>query len=82
LKILLYRPEAETAFKLYTKACEVIIPSGHKEVLIVNPETYNGIDESAILARYKLIDAPFTGFTDDTKKDSELMVKLIVEPIE
>ena len=81
MKILLYKPEAQTAFKLFTQACEVIIPSGSEEVLIVNPATYSGVDDNAVLARYRLVKEPFATFTNDTKSDKELMVKLVVEEL-
>lgn len=81
MKILLYRPGSPTAFRLFDNPCEVIIPKGSKIVYIVNP----GIEldgQSPIVAEYNLIRRPDPMWTDDTKVNTEVMVKLTVEDIE
>mgnify|MGYP000480564065 CR=1 FL=1 len=70
--ILLYKPGAPDAFAKYDSSCEV---------RIVEDVVYVYRDEE-IVERFRLSKKCNPVWTDETKVVSEIMVKIIVEPIE
>lgn len=70
--ILLYRPDAESAFAKYDSSCMVNIIGGRVYIRAVSGDQFT----------YDLVKKCAPVWTDDTKVVSEIMVKLIVNPIE
>ena len=82
LKILLYKPGYDTAFMKYENPCEVIIPQGSDLVQIVNSTDIDSNIRNPIIAEYRLVKKHAPVWTDDTKMQQEVMVKLDVEELE
>lgn len=81
MKILLYKPNADTAFRKFENPCEVSIPKGNNEVRIIDSNKIDQNNNPIILGKYKLIKKYDPVWTDNTKMYTEIMVKIIVEEI-
>ncbi len=79
MKILLYKPDSPTAFRMYNHDTEVVIPKGEGIVNII--QKTSSIDP-IVIEQFKLVRKQDPIWTDDTKSDEEIMVKLQVEELE
>ena len=62
---------------MYQNSCEVSVPSDSDEVHIIDSK----VEASPVIKKYRLIHKAEPVWTDETKSDSEIMVKLIVEEL-
>jgi hypothetical protein len=77
LKILLYKPGAATAFRMYNSCHEVIIPKDGQTVNIMQVTA----SASVLVETFALVIRGEPMWTDDTKENTEIMVKLTVEEL-
>lgn len=71
--ILLYRDDKSPSFRIYHNPCDVSIDLESKRVIILKDATV--VDE------YVLVRYPKVTWTDETKSDLEVLVKIIVKDV-
>jgi hypothetical protein len=82
LKILLYKTGTDTAFRKFDNPCQLVIPKDEHIVTILDVTEIDGKGEHPALGKYRLVKRHDPIWTDDTKNNMELLVRLTVEELE
>ena len=81
MKILLYKPDSDNAFRMYSNSCEVTITDDGKRVHIINTDPLVTDLKDDIIAKYELVKLDQPIWSDETKANKEIMVKLQVREL-